>query len=487
MYQLGELLKNTEIIESPDCLEIMIRGITFNSASLVPGDLFVAMKGLTNDGHNFIEDAAKKGAVCVICEKEPKIEIPYILVKNSRKALAEISAAWFDYPAEKMKMVGVTGTNGKTTVTTLLKQVLENCGEGKVGLIGTNINMIGDKEINSDLTTPESYEVQKLLAMMVAEGCQACVMEVSSHALELSRVHGIIYDVGVYTNLSQDHLDFHGTMEAYARAKARLFSISRTSVINIDDEYAEVMMNSALDKVYTYAINEAKADLSAKDIKFHADKVEFCALETGSLERIELHIPGMFSVYNSMAVVAAASVLGIEVKNAAHALKTCVGVKGRAEVVPTGKDFTVIIDYAHTPDALENITKAARELTNGRVVTLFGCGGDRDKTKRPLMAEAAAKFSDFLIVTSDNPRGENPAVIIDDILGGLKDTVVPYVKIENRREAIQWAINNAEAEDVIILAGKGHETYQIIGKEKKHFDEREIVLDELSMLNSQDS
>ena len=484
MQKLGDLLKKTKIIESPDCLDIMIRGISFNTASLVPGDLFVAIKGLTNDGHNYIGDAAGKGAVCVICEKEPKIVIPYILVKDSRKALAEISAAWFDYPAGKMKMVGVTGTNGKTTVTTLLKQVVENCGEGKVGLIGTKKNMIGDKEINSDLTTPESYEVQKLLSMMVAEGCRACVMEVSSHALELNRVHGIIFDVGVYTNLSQDHLDFHGSMEAYARAKARLFSISRTSVINIDDEYAEIMTKSALDKLYTYAINESKADLSAKDIKFHAEKVEFCALETGSLERIELHIPGIFSVYNAMAVVAASSALGIEVKRAAHVLKTCGGVKGRAEVVPTGKDFTVIIDYAHTPDALENITKAARELTNGRVITLFGCGGDRDKTKRPLMAEAAAKFSDFLIVTSDNPRGENPAAIIDDILGGLKDTTVPYVEIENRREAIQWAVNNAVAKDVIILAGKGHETYQIIGKEKRHFDEREIVLEALGMLTA---
>jgi UDP-N-acetylmuramoyl-L-alanyl-D-glutamate--2,6-diaminopimelate ligase len=481
MYKLRDLLKKTEIIESSANLDMMIRGISFNSGSLVPEDLFVAIKGLTNDGHNYIGNAVEKGAVCVICERIPGLKIPYVLVKNSRKALAEISAAWFGYPAEKMKMVGVTGTNGKTTVTTLLKQVLESCGKGKVGLIGTNRNMIGDKEVNSDLTTPESYEVQKLLSMMVSEGCQTCVMEVSSHALELSRVHGIVYDIGIFTNLSQDHLDFHGTMEAYANAKARLFSVSKYSVINIDDEQAELMMKSALDKIYTYAINEQTADLSARDIRFNAEKVEFLALETGSLERIELNIPGVFSVYNAMAVIAASSVLGIKVESAAHALKICEGVKGRAEVIPTGKDFTVLIDYAHTPDALENITKTARELTNGRVVTLFGCGGDRDKAKRPLMAEAAAKFSDFLIVTSDNPRGENPSVIIEHILEGLKDTTVSYITIENRREAIHWAINNAKAEDVIILAGKGHETYQIIGKEKRHFDEREVVLEALGL------
>jgi UDP-N-acetylmuramoyl-L-alanyl-D-glutamate--2,6-diaminopimelate ligase len=481
MQKLGDLIKKSEIMESSADLDLMIRGISFNSGSLVSGDLFVAIKGLKSDGHNYVGDAAEKGAVCVICEKVPETKIPYILVKDSRKALAELSSAWFGYPSEKMKMVGVTGTNGKTTVTTLLKQVLESCGKGKVGLIGTNKNMIGDKEVDSDLTTPESYEVQKLLSMMLSEDCQVCVMEVSSHALELSRVHGIIFDVGIFTNLSQDHLDFHGTMEAYANAKARLFSISRNSVINIDDEYAEIMTKSVLDKVYTYAINEHTADLSARDIKFNAEKVEFLALETGSLERIELNIPGMFSVYNAMAVIAASSVLGVEVECAAQALKTCKGVKGRAEVIPTGKDFTVIIDYAHTPDALENITKTARELTNGRVVTLFGCGGDRDKAKRPLMAEAAAKYSDYIIVTSDNPRGENPSAIIDDILIGLKDTTVSYTTIENRREAIHWAINNAEAEDVIILAGKGHETYQIIGKEKRHFDEREVVLDALSM------
>ena len=473
--ELKKLLEKVDIVDCSADLSSSVSGVSYDTRSISRGDIFAAIKGFDGDGHAFIPDAIAKGAALIVCMETPKMKIPYIIVKDSRKALAAISAAWFGYPAEKMKMIGVTGTNGKTTVTNLIKNVLETCTGEKIGLIGTNNNIIGTTEIETSLTTPESYELQKLFSQMVKQDCTYCVMEVSSHALALHRVHGITFDVGVFTNLTQDHLDFHGTMQNYAEAKAELFKISKNAVINIDDEYSQIMKNAATGRIFTYAVNDSSADLSAKELKLSADKVEFLALAVGSLARAELYIPGLFSVYNALSVLAAASLLEIDIKQAAGALKTCGGVKGRAEVVPTNRDFSILIDYAHTPDALENILKAARSFAKGRVVALFGCGGDRDKTKRPLMAQVAANFSDFVIITSDNPRTEQPSAIIEDILEGIKNKETPYMLIENRREAIKWAINNAKQGDVIILAGKGHETYQIVGKEKIHFDEREVV------------
>ena len=472
---LGELLIKVESITVAADMEMEICGISFDSRTLSTGELFVAISGHANDGHLFIEDAIEKGAVCIICEKAPETSIPYIVVKDSRKALASISAAWFDYPADKLKIIGVTGTNGKTTVTSLIKYVIEKCADTKVGLIGTNMNMIGETELDSQLTTPESYEIQRLLSMMVAQGCEYAVMEVSSHALLLSRVHGIEYEVGVYTNLSPDHQDFHESMSEYAQAKSLLFKICRHAAINIDDAYSSLMKENAHCPVFTYAINNGEADLVAKNIKLHPDKVEFSALTIGSLNRVELGIPGMFSVYNALSVISATVLVGFDIEKIAIAMQTCKGVKGRAEVVPTGQRFTVIIDYAHTPDALENIITTSRGFTGGRVVTLFGCGGDRDRKKRPLMGEIAAKYSDFVIVTSDNPRTEEPGAIINEILQGMENCKTPFNVIENRREAIYWALENAKEDDVLILAGKGHETYQILGKEKIHFDEREVI------------
>ena len=476
---LVKLLENVKILESAVSLDLQISGICSDTRKLTPGNLFVAVRGYESDGHEFIDEAVKKGAACIICEEKPKADIAYITVEDSRKALALVSAAWFDYPAKKMKVIGVTGTNGKTTVTTLLKCVIEKSTNSKAGLIGTSVNMIGDKQLPANLTTPESYEIQELLAMMVDEGCEYAVMEVSSHALVLSRVCGIEFEVGVFTNLSQDHLDFHGTMEAYAQAKSMLFSQSKNSAINIDDEYAQVMINGASGNVFTYAINDVSADLVGKDVKLYSDRVTFCALTIGNLLRLDVRIPGMFTVYNVLSVVSAALLLGLDIDTVTSVLPLCEGVKGRAEVVPTGRDFTILIDYAHTPDALEKIICAARTSVSGRVVTLFGCGGDRDSSKRPIMGSIAAKYSDFVIVTSDNPRTEQPGEIIKEILMGMEGTSTPYEVIENRREAIKWAIDNAKPEDVIILAGKGHETYQIIGKDKLHFDEREVVSEAL--------
>ena len=477
---LGELLKNVDIVTLEAETDTVIAGVCYDTRRLRAGELFVAIRGYEYDGHMYIEDAVSKGAVCIICEQSPEEKIQRVIVKDSRKALAAISAAWFGYPAEKLKIIGVTGTNGKTTVASLIKQVIEKCSHARAGLIGTNGNMIGDKELPAERTTPESYEIQELLDMMARDGCRYAVMEVSSHAIYLDRVYGVQFEIGIYTNLSPDHLDFHASMEEYAEVKSRMFRNCRHAVINIDDEFAPVMTRNAKCPVSTYAVKDGAADLVAKSIKFYSDKVDFSALSIGRLNRVELGIPGMFTIYNALAVMSAVMLLGIDAENAASALRTCNGVKGRAEVVPTGRDFTVIIDYAHSPDALENIISAARLFAPGRVVTLFGCGGDRDKKKRPVMGGIVAKHSDFAIVTSDNPRTEDPSAIIEEILKGMEGASAKYKVIENRREAIHWALDNAKSGDVLILAGKGHETYQIFGKEKRHFDEREVVAEYLS-------
>ena len=472
---LGNLIEKENTADMHADLDMVINGICFDTRKIKSGDMFVAIRGFEHDGHAFISEAVEKGAACIICEEPPEVPAQYILAEDSRRALAYASAEWFDNPASKLKVVGVTGTNGKTTVTSLVKQIIEMTTGDKVGLIGTNMNMIGDREIPAERTTPESYETQELLALMVEADCRYAVMEVSSHALYLKRVYGIEFEAGVFTNLSPDHLDFHASLEDYAEAKAQLFAASRNSVINIDNEFARRMIEKATGEALTYAVNDESANLVAKSIKLRSDRVEFCILTPGKLSRVELHIPGMISVYNALAAIGTAFILGIDIDSAASAIKKCSGVMGRAEIVPTGGDFTVLIDYAHTPDALSNIITTVRGYASGRVVTLFGCGGDRDSTKRPVMGAIAARLSDFIIVTSDNPRTEKPDEIINDIMTGVTGSSTPCKVIENRREAIYWALENSEAGDVLILAGKGHETYQIFGREKRHFDEREVV------------
>jgi len=472
---LEELLCNVEAITVEADVGINITGINYDTRMIRSGELFIAIKGYEADGHEFIEEAVKKGAVCVICEKAPQTTIPYVLVNNSRKALAKMSAVWFGHPATKLKLVGVTGTNGKTSVTNLIKHIIEKCSSSKVGLIGTNGNFIGDRELPAEHTTPESYEMQKLLDKMVLEGCKFVIMEVSSHALFLSRVHGLEYEIGVFTNLSPEHLDFHGTMEEYADAKALLFPNCKNSVINIDDSYAGLMISKSNGSVKTYAINNSSADFVGKEVKLRADRVEFCTQAAGNVNRVELSIPGLFSVYNALASIASTVLLGFEIDDIAPTLQSYHGVKGRAEIVPTGYDHTVLIDYAHTPDALRNILSAAREFTKGKVVVAFGCGGDRDKTKRPLMGKIASELSDYAVITTDNPRTEEPRTIIDEIIVGIDPSCTSYTVIENRREAIYHALDVLNTGDVLIIAGKGHETYQILGNEKIHFDDREVV------------
>ncbi len=475
--KLKEILSGINIHELDADPETEITGVACDSRKVTPGCLFVAVRGYESDGHRFIPQAAANGAVCVLCTDRPDGAVPCAVTDNTRLGLAVAAANFYGRPAEKMKIIGVTGTNGKTTTTNLIKTILEFSGH-KVGLVGTNGNMIGAEMLPTERTTPESNELQRLFKTMYDRGCDTVVMEVSSHALYLDRVGGIIFDVGVFTNLTEDHLDFHKTMEEYGRAKALLFSKCRNAAINADDEYADMMLATCKCPVIKYSCENG--DMTAKNIEMSAEGVKFDVSLSGETVKAELSIPGKFSVYNAMSALSACVLAGIELETACRFLKKCSGVMGRAEVVPTGRDFTMIIDYAHTPDALENIIKTVRGVTQGRVVTLFGCGGDRDRQKRPIMGKIAADLSDFVIVTTDNPRTEVPADIISDILAGMEKTETPYTVIENRRKAIGWAIENAQPGDVVILAGKGHETYQIIGKEKFRFDEREVIRDFLT-------
>lgn len=478
--KLKEILRDVEVLDLQADMELEISGISCDSRKTKPGDLFVAVKGFESDGHKFVAKAVEKGAVCVLCEDMPETDIPCIRMANTRVGLAAVSANFLGRPAEKLKIVGVTGTSGKTTTTTLIRELIEKLTGEMCGLIGTNVNIVGGVETEASRTTPESIEVQQLLYDMVEAGCKYAVMEVSSHALCLSRVYGIPFEAAVYTNLSLDHLDFHGTMEEYAKAKALLFKQARHGSVNLDDEYASVMLEAAECPMMTYSARDNEADLVAKDIRFSAGGVRFIAVSDEGLDTVKMRIPGRFSVYNALSALSALKMLGLPVADAAKALAECPGVKGRAEVVPTGTDYTVLIDYAHKPDALENILSTIRECAEGRVVTLFGCGGDRDRTKRPVMGEIAARYSDFVVVTSDNPRTEDPMAIIGEILPGLKGSKTPYKVIENRPQAIRWAMENAQPGDTIVLAGKGQETYQEIGHEKFHLDEREVVRDVLA-------
>ena len=439
-----------------------------------PGNLFVAICGYDTDGHKYIPMALEKGAACVLCEKAPA-EGEYVLLSDTRRGLALAGANWYGNPAGEMTMIGITGTNGKTTTTYLVKHILEDCLGAKVGLVGTIQNMIGDEVLHTERTTPESLELQVLFRHMADAGCTHVVMEVSSHALSLHRVDGVTFDVGVFTNLTQDHLDFHKTMEEYCRAKAMLFARSKVGAVNVDDPWAKEILAHATCPVITYSA-KGQAALEATDIRLEPHHVAFTAHYQGTETACTLGIPGAFSVYNALSALSAALALGIAPEKAAASLATARGVKGRAEVVPTpGKDYTVLIDYSHTPDSLENILKTVREFARGRVIAVFGCGGDRDPIKRPIMGKIAADLADLVVVTSDNPRTEDPMAIIDQILVGIPKDQTPTTVIENRRQAIRWAMDNAQAGDVIVLAGKGHETYQEIGHEKFHLDEREEV------------
>ena len=448
--KLSEIIKDLEILSATADMDTEITGVSYDSRRTEPGDLFVAVKGFSSDGHRFIPAAMAKGAAAVLCEDVPADGTPCVQVADCRLGLAIASRNLFGNPAGEMTVIGITGTSGKTSSSYLIKHMLETKLDAKVGLIGTNGHMIGEEFLPSEYTTPESYELQKLFRRMADAGCTHVVMEVSSHSLALERVAGLHFDVALYTNLSQDHLDFHHTMEEYAAAKKKIFSMCSAACVNADDAWADYMT-----------------------------RFEACFAD----ERTEtsLAIPGLFSVHNALGVMAVGLVLGLPLEDCAAALRDAKGVKGRLESVPTDGDYAVIIDYSHKPDALENVLKTLRAVTRGRLIVLFGCGGDRDRLKRPIMGAIAADNADLCIVTSDNPRTEEPEAIIDEIMEGFRGKDTPVLRICDRREAIGAALDKARAGDVILLAGKGHEDYQIVGHEKHHMDEREIVADHLKL------
>ncbi len=469
--KISDVLRGLKVYDIYD--DVQVKFITADSRKVTDGTVFVCIAGSRFDGHSVAAEMLEKGAVCVVCERDLGLK-NQIIVDNTRAAMSIICANFFGNPASRLKLIGITGTNGKTTTAFLIKDMLEKMGK-KTGLIGTVKNMAGDKEFPAALTTPESYELHSLFAEMVREGCEYCVMEVSSQALAQYRVEGLRFAAGVFTNLTRDHLDYHGTFENYEQAKAMLFTVSDICILNIDDERAMSMMRNSDGRMVTYSVNQNESDYTAKCIRYKNDGIEYELVTIGYVERVKVGIPGEFTVYNSMAAAVTLIELGFDFSEVLFALSLCKGVKGRIEVVPTDTPYTVIIDYAHTPDGLENIISSLRKIAKGRIITVFGCGGDRDRTKRPIMGEIAAKLSDVVVVTSDNPRTEDPEAILNDILEGIRGNKTKKIVEVNRTKAIELALNEAEENDIILLAGKGHETYQIIGTEKHHYDEREIV------------
>ncbi|MBQ0084254.1 MAG: UDP-N-acetylmuramoyl-L-alanyl-D-glutamate--2,6-diaminopimelate ligase [Clostridiales bacterium] len=466
-------LKDLIFTENKILAEKEITGITCNSSKVKEGFLFVCIKGTKADGHSFAADAVSRGTAAVLCEQDLKLA-NQILVPDTHRAYFTVSANWFSRPADSFKLIGVTGTNGKTTVTNMIKSILEAAGK-KTGLIGTIENTIGDKVIPSKNTTPDAYELNSLFALMRDEGAEYVVMEVSSHALDQKRICDVQFEVAAFTNLTRDHLDYHITMENYFEAKKKLFEMCKCAVINFDDDYGKQLLDEIECEKISYSLTSDATTYTAKEPEYRPDGVKYQMVGYNFINRIKVGTGGKFTVYNSLCAAACAVKLGIDADIITKTLGEMQGVKGRAEVVPTGRNFTIVIDYAHTPDGLQNILNTFREYRECRLVVVFGCGGDRDKTKRPIMGEIAVSLADFVIVTSDNPRSEEPMEIINDILVGIKGFKTSYKVIENRKKAIRYAIENARENDIIVLAGKGHETYQILKDETIHFDEREVI------------
>ncbi|WP_234119952.1 UDP-N-acetylmuramoyl-L-alanyl-D-glutamate--2,6-diaminopimelate ligase [Clostridium hydrogenum] len=452
-----------------------ITNMHYDSRKIEQNGLFFCIEGYETDGHKYIGKALENGAKAIICTKVPEniTNAAVIKVEDGRKAMSLLSANFYGNPAKKLKLIGITGTNGKTTSTYIMKSMLENAGY-KVGLVGTIANYIGDKKIESHRTTPESMELQKLFHDMVEAGIEYCVMEVSSHSLYLNRVFGITFNEGIFTNLTRDHLDFHKTFENYYKAKMILFENSKNSIINIDNEYGKKVFNDVKNSKITYGI-ENEADVRAENINMSSKGTSFDLNYNGNKISAFVSIPGKYNVYNALCSAAACLNEGISLEKVKLGLEKLASVPGRCEIVTNKYNlkFDVIVDYAHTPDGLMNILSTAREFTKGRLISVFGCGGDRDKTKRPIMGEIGSKMSDIAIITSDNPRSEKPEEIIRDITAGIKKD--NYVTIENREEAIKEALKMAKEDDVIVLAGKGHEDYQILKDKTIHFDEREVI------------
>ena len=477
--KLRDLIENNAVTAIGDT---EISSVTDDTRKVTEGSLFVCVKGGSFDGHTAAAEMLEKGAAAVVCERDLGLGDRQIITENSRKLYGQICSAWFGHPEKKLKMIGVTGTNGKTTITNVIKHILMKNGH-KTGLVGTIQNEIGEEILHTDNTTPMAYDFMGLLAKMADAGCEYVVMEVSSFGLCQYRIGSSYFDVAVFTNLTQDHLDYHKDMEDYYQAKKMLFDICGCAVINSDDDYGRRLYGETVCTKRSFSV-KGNADYYADGIKIKSTGSSFWFCSGDKSHLVKTRMPGMFNVSNITAAIAACLEAGLTIDNIIPAIEEYNGVKGRCEVIPTGLDFTVICDYAHTPDALENILRSVKEYTENDLICLFGCGGNRDAAKRPKMAQAAAKYADKLIITSDNPRNEKPEAIIDDILAGVKDKPVNYDVVTDRREAIFHALKIAEKGDIIVLAGKGHEDYQILaGMEHIHFDEREVVAEGLRLLN----
>lgn len=468
-------------------LDINITGVENDSRKIQKGNLFIAEKGFTVDGHDYIDKAIENGAVGVVVEKQVSIDedITVIKVENSIDALAKFSGIFHEEPWKNLQMIGITGTNGKTSITYFIKSILEENNK-KVGIIGTIGAVIGDKNIKIDNTTPNALIIHDLLKKMADIETDTCIMEVSSHSLELKRVEYMDFQIGLFTNLTKDHLDYHETMEKYFNSKLKLFyKTDKANIINIDDYYGKKIVEIIGERVplLTYGIKE-KSDVFASDIEFTLSKVRFTLNTPKGKTNVLLNVPGEFSVYNALAAAACAYSYEIPLEIIKKGLESVEGIKGRFEVVPTNTDYTVIIDFAHTADALDKVLTVIDQFAEGRKIVVFGAGGNRDRTKRPEMGETIGNHADLFIVTSDNPRYEDPEMIIEDVLVGTRKSNGKYIKIVDRIEAIKYAIDNARPKDVILLAGKGHETYTLIKGKTYPCDERQIVLDYLHSKNN---
>jgi UDP-N-acetylmuramoyl-L-alanyl-D-glutamate--2,6-diaminopimelate ligase len=483
--RLSELAKEINAIAATGRLDEDARDVTHDSRACAPGTVFVAIRGEKTDAHRFIPQAIERGAVAVISEQGfDGSNVAWIQVADVRAALARAAASVHGHPSRQLKLVGITGTNGKTTTAHLIDSIIR-AGEGTSAMFGTIHHRIGNQEATAQHTTPEAADIQRMLAQAVVAGCRSAVMEVSSHAIELHRADGLQFAVAVFTNLTRDHLDYHKTMDAYFAAKAKLFngslgSAPGASIINLDDAHGRALLSTAKGKIITYGFSK-DADVRTDEFKLSARGLAYTAATPAGQIDITAPLVGRFHVYNTLAALAAGLALGADLQTVARGIRECCTVAGRFEQITSGDGrelpFTIIVDYAHTDDALKNVLQTAREVvgTTGRIITVFGCGGDRDRTKRAPMGEIAATLSDIAIVTSDNPRTEDPLAIIADIEVGLQKTGRPFVKLPDRHAAILHAISEAWAGDIVLIAGKGHETYQILGDRTIHFDDKEIA------------
>lgn len=482
--ELKKILAGLEGLKVKGSLDIDVNNLDSDSRNIKEGDMFVAIKGFNVDGHNYIKDVIDKGAKVILAQtdvdkkiiKEIPDDVTIILSENTRHALAICACNFYKNPSKKVKLIGITGTKGKTTTSFMTKSILEKEGK-KVGLIGTIASYIGDKKLeDSDRTTPESLKLQKMFKQMVDEGCEVIVMEVSSQSLKLHRVDGCEFDIAVFTNFSEDHISEkeHPDMEDYFNSKLKLFQMCKTGYVNADDLHtAKIPKLLPNNDIITYGIDNY-CNVLAKDITITNSYVDFKVKLGQRNERVKTFIPGRFSVYNSLAAICVGLKLGCTPENIKEALLE-VRVPGRSELVDNKEELTIMIDYAHSPESLENILNAVKSYTRGKVICLFGCGGDRDPGKRPIMGEISGRIADYSIITSDNPRTEDPEKIVSQIEEGIKKTNGKYVCIVDRIEAMKHAVEVAKKNDIVVLAGKGHETYQIIGHEKYPFDEKEII------------